>query len=74
MLVACCDHGLGISTWRCSKTTWPFSPPITASRSSHSTWSKGSVPAVEKNRGNSSPIADARRAFGAASTGSVWLV
>ena len=24
MLVACCDQGFGISTWRCSKTTCPF--------------------------------------------------
>src|SRR5512145_2507342 len=44
MFVACWDHALGISTPRCSKTTVPFSLPIIASRSSHSTWSKGSVP------------------------------
>src|SRR6266545_3171574 len=31
MLVACCDHVFGISTWRCSKTTVPLSLPITAS-------------------------------------------
>src|SRR5437870_5424205 len=37
MLVACCDHDFGISTSRCSKTTSPFSLPITAERSSHST-------------------------------------
>src|SRR6185436_10366170 len=55
MLVACCDHGFGISTPRCSKTSAPFSLPMTASRSSHSTWSKGSAPAVEKNRGKSRP-------------------
>src|SRR5262245_11925679 len=33
MLVACCDHDLGISTSRCSNTTSPFSLPITAARS-----------------------------------------
>ena len=37
MLVACCDQVFGISTPRCSKTTAPFSLPMTASRSSHST-------------------------------------
>src|SRR6185503_8824724 len=55
MLVACCDQDLGISTPRCSKTTVPFSLPIIASRTSHSTWSNGSTPAVEKKRGNSRP-------------------
>ncbi len=30
MLVACCDQNLGISTSRCSKTTSPFSLPMTA--------------------------------------------
>src|ERR671913_2292494 len=43
MLVACCDHNFGISTWRCSKTICPFSLPMTASRKSHSTWSNGSA-------------------------------
>jgi hypothetical protein len=55
MLVACCDHAFGISTPRCSKTTLPFSLPMIASRSSHSTSSNGSMPAVVKKRGNSSP-------------------
>src|SRR5436190_8483521 len=55
MLVACCDHDLGISTSRCSKTTSPFSLPITAERSSHSISSNGSTPASVKNRGNVSP-------------------
>ena len=32
MLVACCDQKRGISTSRCSKTTWPFSLPMTADR------------------------------------------
>ena len=36
MLVACCDQAFGISTPRCSKTTVPFSLPMTASRNSHS--------------------------------------
>src|SRR5918993_1676682 len=43
MLVACCDQAFGISTPRCSKTTEPFSLPMTASRKSHSTWSNGSA-------------------------------
>ena len=30
MLVACCDQAFGISTSRCSKTTWPFSLPMIA--------------------------------------------
>ena len=55
MLVACCDHVFGISTLRCSKTTLPRSLPMTASRSSHSTSSNGSTPAVVKYRGKSSP-------------------
>src|ERR1043165_5174881 len=41
MLVACCDQDRGISTSRCSKTTLPFSLPITAERVSHSTSSNG---------------------------------
>ena len=44
MLVACCDQARGISTSRCSKTTLPFSLPITAARISHSTSSNGSTP------------------------------
>ena len=44
MLVACCDQDFGISTSRCSKTTLPFSLPMTAARSSHSTSSNGSTP------------------------------
>src|SRR5262245_62749538 len=57
MLVACCDQGLGISTSRCSNTTWPFSLPITAERSSQSTSSNGSTPGRVKYRGNSRPTA-----------------
>ena len=30
MLVACWDQKRGISTSRCSKTTWPFSLPMIA--------------------------------------------
>jgi hypothetical protein len=48
MLVACCDQALGISTSRCSKTTWPFSLPMIAERISHSTSSKGSTPGKVK--------------------------
>src|SRR5688500_499751 len=55
MLVACCDQNLGISTSRCSKTTLPFSLPITAERISHSTSSNGSTPGRVKYRVNSSP-------------------
>src|SRR6476646_10155224 len=56
MLVACCDQKRGISTSRCSKTTWPFSLPMTADRSSQSTSSNGSTPGRVKYRGNSSPV------------------
>src|SRR5882672_9248967 len=55
MLVACCDQAFGISTSRCSKTTSPRSFPITAARSSHSTSSNESIPAVVKKRGNDRP-------------------
>src|SRR5213595_3573671 len=55
MLVACCDQNFGISTSRCSKTTSPFSEPITADRSSHSTWSNGSIASLEKKRSYSRP-------------------
>src|SRR3954452_14781230 len=58
MLVACCDQDFGISTSRCSKTTLPFSLPMTAARSSHSISSNGSVPASVKKRGNVSPDGD----------------
>ena len=44
-LVAVCDQNFGTSTPFCSKTFSPFSLLITASRSSHSTVSKGSLPA-----------------------------
>src|SRR6476619_2772723 len=50
MLVACCDQNLGISTSRCSKTTSPFSLPMTAERRSHSTSSNGSTPSLVKKR------------------------
>ncbi len=59
MFVACCDQAFGISTSRCSKTTSPFSLPITAERSSHSTSSNGSTPASVKKRGNARPGAEA---------------
>ena len=55
MLVACCDQKRGISTSRCSKTSSPFSLPITADRISHSTSSNGSMPSRLKNRSNSRP-------------------
>jgi hypothetical protein len=55
MFVACCDQKRGISTSRCSKTTLPFSLPMTAERTSHSTSSNGSTPGSVKYRGNSSP-------------------
>src|SRR5713101_1120077 len=59
MLVACCDQNFGISTSRCSNTSSPFSLPMSAARSSHSTSSNGSTPASVKNRGNVSPGAAA---------------
>ena len=55
MLVACCDQNLGISTSRCSKTTLPFSLPMTAERTSHSISSNGSIPSRVKNRSYSRP-------------------
>ena len=55
MLVACCDQLFGISTLRCSNTTLPRSLPMTASRSSHSTSSNGSTPAVVKTRESPAP-------------------
>ena len=55
MLVACCDQKRGISTSRCSKTSSPFSLPMTADRISHSTSSNGSMPSRLKNRSNSRP-------------------
>ncbi len=58
MLVACWDQNRGISTSRCSKTTWPFSFPITAERISHSISSNGSMPSRLKKRSNSSPGID----------------
>ena len=48
MLVACCDQNFGISTSRCSNTTSPFSLPMTAERSSHSTSSNGSTPGTRE--------------------------
>ena len=50
MLVACCDQNFGISTSRCSNTTFPFSLPITAERTSHSISSNGSIPSRVKKR------------------------
>src|SRR5205814_2304826 len=71
MLVACCDQDLGISTSRCSNTSSPFSLPMSAARSSHSTSSNGSTPASVKNRGNVNPgAAAAAFAFERPSTGS----
>ena len=55
MLVACWDQKRGISTSRCSKTTEPFSLPITAERRSHSISSNGSIPSFVKKRSYSSP-------------------
>src|ERR1700742_4470574 len=49
MLVAFCDHDFGNSTPRCSNAGLAGSP-ITASRISHSIWSKGCTPAVENLR------------------------
>ena len=49
MLVAFWDQLLGNSTPRCSKAGLSGSP-ITASRISHSIWSKGCTPAVENRR------------------------
>ena len=57
MLVACCDQNFGISTSRCSKTTFPFSLPMTADRISHSISSNGSIPSRVKNRSYSRPVA-----------------
>src|SRR6478735_11539376 len=64
MLVACCDQKRGISTSRCSKTTWPFSFPMTADRVSHSTSSNGSMPSRLKKRSYSRPGVDAGSAGG----------
>ena len=47
-LVAVCDQNFGTSTSFCSKTTAPFSLPMTALRSSHSTSSNGSTPGFVK--------------------------
>src|SRR2546426_6917175 len=55
MFVACCDQNFGISTSRCSNTTLPFSLPMTAERTSHSTSSNGSSPSRVKNLGYSIP-------------------
>src|ERR1700755_1832994 len=49
MLVEFCDQLFGNSTPRCSKAGFSGSP-ITASRISHSIWSKGCTPAVENRR------------------------
>ena len=43
--VAVCDHAFGTSTPCCSNTVSPFSFAMTASRTSHSTRSKGWTPA-----------------------------
>ena len=59
MLVACCDQKRGISTSRCSKTTCPFSLPMTADLTSHSTSSNGSIPSWLKNLTKSRPAAGA---------------
>src|SRR4029453_8275994 len=64
MLVACCDQNRGISTSRCSKTSSPFSLPMTADRISHSTSSNGSMPSRLKKRSYSSPGAPAGAAPG----------
>ena len=67
MFVACCDHGFGISTPRCSKTTSPRSLPITADRVSHSISSNGSTPARLKTRGNAMPAPPLASGSGVAS-------
>src|SRR5262249_11417334 len=54
-LVASCDQAFGISTSRCSKTTSPPSPWITAARVSHSTSSYGLTPAGTNRRATGSP-------------------
>ena len=59
MFVACWDQNLGISTSRCSKTTEPFSLPMTADRVSHSISSNGSIPSLVKKRLYSRPGAAA---------------
>src|SRR5688572_7814221 len=49
-LVASCDQKRGTSTSRCSNTTSPRSPWMTAERVSHSTSSYGSAPSTTKRR------------------------
>src|SRR5262245_37334142 len=55
MLVAFWDQVTGNSTPRCSKAGLSGSP-ITASRISHSIWSKGCTPGVEKRRSTERPL------------------
>src|SRR6187455_1369166 len=77
MFVACCDQKRGISTSRCSKTTEPFSLPMTADRMSHSISSNGSIPSLAKKRSYSSPGANTGGAGRVEVCGlvvSVWLV
>ena len=74
MLVACCDQNRGISTSRCSKTTSPFSLPMTAERVSHSISSNGSTPSRLKNRAYSRPDSRGDSAMGAAPDGRAWLL
>ena len=47
ILVAVCDHDLGVSTFFCSKITSPFSEVIAAVRSSHSRASYGDTEGSE---------------------------
>src|ERR1700691_499233 len=58
-LVAVCDQARGTSTSRCSNTTRPSSPAITAERNSHSTSPNGSTPGWLKKRSSVSPARDA---------------
>ena len=58
MFVAFCDQAFGNSTPRCSKAGLS-GLPITASRISHSTSSKGCVPGVENRRSTTRPLRSA---------------
>ena len=55
MLIACCDHAVGVRTSRCSKTASPVLLVMRAVRLSHSIRSYGSSSAIVKYRGNRMP-------------------
>ncbi len=61
-LVASSDHWAGNSTSFCSKTGWPPSPCMTASRRSHSTVENGSMLGRDSRRSKTSPVAAASAA------------